>query len=269
MTITELRKSYNPTGLHDRFHVSTDGQERLPEELPDLDYGYYLRMTIVVNDLMREHGITKLPKSLRQELRHRYAKRCGTCATVLPLFCFQRNNSSADRLHSQCRSCNTGQNVRWYAENTEEVRERHQEWYAENAEAERERLAAWREQNPGYWESYYSTERGRLQKQLTEGYSRAVAAGNPAEKITPEDLLSHWEQQGINPLVCYLTEEVLSPQSRSIDHVLAISSGGGHVLDNLLPCTHTANSKKRDLSPEEALEKLTDNNEQETITNDQ
>lgn len=261
MTITEVRKSYNPTGLHDRFHVSTEGQERLPEELPELDYGYYLRMTVVANDLMQERGLTKLPQALRQELRHRYAKRCGKCTTVLPLFCFQANKSTADRLHSECRDCNSNQRSRWYADNGEEARERYRDWYSENAESERERLAAWRAENPGWWDSYYRSEdgRGRLQKQLTEGFARTVAAGNPAEKLTPEDLLSHWEQEGINPLVCYLTEEVLTPQTRSIDHVLAIANGGGHVLDNLMPCTHTANTKKNTMTPEDF---------KETITND-
>lgn len=266
MTITKLRKSYNPTGLHDRFHASADGQERLPEEMPELDYVYYLRMTIVVNDLMREHGIKQLPPALRQELRHRYAKRCGTCATVLPLFCFQHNNSTADRLHSQCRSCNSNQNVRWYSENTEEVRQRQQEWYAENAAAERERLAAWRAENPGYWESYYNTERGRLQKQLTEGHARALAAGNPAEKITPEDLLAYWQQQGINPLRCFYTNEGLTPQTRSIDHATPISRGGDHTMENIVPCTWAANDRKNTRTAEEFLEML--NNDKET-DNDQ
>lgn len=252
-TIKQHRKAYNPSGLHQRFAESATGQERLPEELPELDPFDYLKMSVVVNELMSELDLKSLPVEIRLELRDRYAKRCGKCSTVLPLFCFPANNSTPDRLHTECRDCNSNQRGRWYSDNADEIRARYQEWYKDNAESERERTAT----------NYHNPDgKYRLSNQLHQGYYRAVRAGNTADRITPEDLIQYWESIGIDPLVCYLTGETLTPLTRSLDHIVAIGKGGGHTVTNLAPSTAEANFKKNNVTPEEARERLARTNKE-------
>lgn len=111
----------------------------------------------------------------------------------------------------------------------ERARERARRWYAQN----KQRRAEYERRN-------------RLAYQLRDGYRRAVQAGGEAVKITPSELLSYWENTGVDPLVCYLTGEPLTEATRSLDHVVPVSRGGGHTLDNLLPCTFAANNRKQD-----------------------
>lgn len=128
----------------------------------------------------------------------------------------------------------------------------------EKKQRERERLrryyAANKEKRREYDRHRYRNDpHRRLSHQLRLGYSRAVESGCEAQEITPEELLRYWESTGVDSLRCYLTGEELDPQTRSIDHVTPISRGGGHVLENLLPTTFTANNRKQDKLPEELL----------------
>lgn len=128
----------------------------------------------------------------------------------------------------------------------------------EKKQRERERLrryyAANKEKRRAYDRHRYRNDpHRRLSHQLRLGYSRAVEAGCEAHQISPQELLQHWEQRGINPLRCYLTGAKLSVETGSIDHATPISRGGGHVLENLRPCTFTANNKKQHKLPEELL----------------
>lgn len=217
-------------------------QERLPKEvLPQAE--------ATVTRVMNEFYNGRATPRFNDVLRAHKVKRCASCQQLKYPEDFPGNKSTYDGLHDQCRGCNSIQRDRWYSENAEEIRARYQEWYKDNSESERERMAR----------NYYNPDgRYRLSIQLHSGYHRAVRVGNPAERVTPDELIQYWSENGINPLECWYTKEPLTEHTRSVDHKTSIAKGGGHVLDNLVPATLEANTKKKTKSPEEFLATITE-----------
>ena len=184
------------------------------------------RLTTQMNLFME--GRKLFPPSKSDELAELGVKRCPKCTTVKSTTEFCKVSSRRDGLDNKCKACN------------------------------RANVASYKEVNPEYDHNRYRDPESnhRLNKQLHNGYRRAIEAGNTAVRITPEELLAHWKSVGIDPLVCYLTGEPLDHLSRSIDHIDAISNGGEHNVTNLAPSTAEANFKKNNVTPEEARELL-------------
>lgn len=189
-------------------------------------------LTQEANQYLKENNKKLFPPAMAGELRESGAKRCSKCSTVKLITDFGSAKSRRDGLHNQCRECASTRFAKYREANQEALNEYRREYYATN-------------------------ELGRLREQLRNGYRRAIRAGNQADWITPEELLTYWNAKGINPLRCYLTGAELTIQNRSLDHVLAISNDGSHTVDNLYPCTLESNLRKRDMSPEDAVTKLT------------
>lgn len=199
-------------------------------------------LTDEMNDYMAETGRKLFPPAKADELRELGAKRCSKCATVKLVESFPKDSRARDGLDGKCKTCNSAK--------TADYRERNPEYQREYDATNRERIFEYKHTR------YLTDEITRLRAQLSSGYYRAVAAGNQADWITAEHLLTYWSAKGIDPLVCYLTGESLTPFDRSIDHVVAIGNGGSHTVDNLMPCTLEANMKKKSLDPSDAKELL-------------
>lgn len=102
-----------------------------------------------------------------------------------------------------------------------------------------------------------------LMARLNVGYHRTLRLGLPvrADRIRPETLLAYWDSQGIDPTRCYYTGAVLE-DGWHLDHKMPLARGGAHVVENLVPCTAAANMDKKNLTAEEYMEAL--NNDQAT-----
>ncbi|MGD7001354.1 hypothetical protein [Corynebacterium halotolerans] len=217
-------------------------------------------LTEEMNAWMEATGRKRFPAGKADELRDLGAKRCGKCRSVKNLEDFPRNRSHRDGFHSQCKACNYADTKQWCAENPEYKAK----YYSQNREQTLERMAKYyrdhREERKAYdreyrhkhqerlqaydQNRYWNDKHYRLNHQLYLGYHRAVEAGNPAERIKPQDLLDYWEALGVDPLKCYLTGEKLTPQNRSVDHVVPLGRGGAHTAFNLMPCSLEANRTK-------------------------
>lgn len=188
-------------------------------------------LTAEANAEIERRGAKIMPRDLSAELRALGTKRCPGCETVHPLESFPGDSSRPDGLSARCSGCNADKCQRYYAETAETRRSKYREYYGINREREIQRGSA-----------YYFSH--RLDEQLSAGYRRAVEAGNPAEGITAEELVSHWESVGIDPFRSIYSGAELSEFSRSLDHSVPISKGGGHTLDNIVPCTNEENRSK-------------------------
>lgn len=68
-----------------------------------------------------------------------------------------------------------------------------------------------------------------------------------ADLLTPEAIVAHWGD------CCFYCEDGGFEQ---IDHFIAVAAGGHHVLDNVVPCCRTCNTKKRWEIDEQAIRLL-------------
>lgn len=200
-------------------------------------------------DFLAETGRKILPKEMKEDLLAQGAKWCGTCKSVKDVTEFNKNSVKADGLQTKCRSCSNGANAEWREDNRDRKRETDRSYRAANREKRIEYNRRYRaehlEEQRDYDRTRYATsELRRMNVQLRHGYLRAVEAGNPADRVTAEELLAHWKSVDIDPLTCILTGEALTPQTRSIDHATPISRGGSHTVSNLIPVSFDANLAK-------------------------
>lgn len=183
------------------------------------------------NAWMEATGRSLFPAARQAELLELGALRCPSCRTVRATQEFSRDRSRRTGYSGRCRECDSEKHA---AYSPEQGRARWQRYYRKH----REKLNAYDR------DRYRNDEHRRLSHQLLLGHRRCIRAGNPAEWIEPEQLLEHWESLGVDPLLCYLTGERLTPRTRSLDHVVAVSKGGAHALYNLMPSTFPANHRK-------------------------
>ncbi len=87
---------------------------------------------------------------------------------------------------------------------------------------------------------------------LCLGAARARKLGVCVEDVTSANLLAYWESQGVDPTWCYYTGEELADDWQ-LDHMMPLSRGGGHTVDNLVPCTGSVNSSKNNRTAEEYM----------------
>ncbi|MGW9568820.1 HNH endonuclease [Prescottella equi] len=172
--------------------------------------------------------MTKINRARVLELRAQGLKFCTGCEQELPLSGFHVNRRNQDGRQSRCRECQCSARNQYRTENPELERERARAYREANPELERERRRKYHAENP-------------ISERLRCGKNRARRRGLPADEITPEELHQHWQVQGIQPDRCIYCPGPFE----HLDHILPISLGGGHTIDNLIPSCEHCNLKKK------------------------
>ncbi len=156
----------------------------------------------------------------------------------------------------------------WYhATHAEELRQKHREYWARikdvrnplrkvytdaNRERERQRAAKWRVENKDRhnatsnawkkrnWERVYAREAKR----------RALKFGSAVGELRP---IYEWEKhwRSLDQVICKWCCKPFTPQECHCDHIMPLSRGGSHSLDNLcISCAH-CNLSKNCKTPDE------------------
>ncbi|MGP5557816.1 hypothetical protein ACTXN7_06300 [Corynebacterium flavescens] len=228
-----------------------------------------------------------LSNSLRAELFERGEKLCYSCSSILPLESFGKLSSASDGLATRCKQCSSHRVRAYYSENREAIRKRSRDRYRPVLKAPcfpvaRKQcpgcleLKAWTEyskrrrnndglesrcttctalyyqnnkQHRDAYTNHYRSSTNPWAERLSNGYTRAINAGAPAEKVTTAELLAHWEAVGIDPGVSVYSGTKLEPSTLSLDHTTPLSKPGGpgHVVTNLVPCLKHENDTKTDM----------------------
>ena len=144
----------------------------------------------------------------RAEMLKRGIRQCNTCNQVRPLGDFGKHTTSSDGYRYNCKLC--------------------------QGKARSASLAKLKEEDPLY-------------RRLQDGRKRSKKLGVPWSWFTTQDLLDHWESQGISPEHDVFTGEPLQADWE-LDHLVALTdpNSPGHQLGNLVPTNRTINQTKRD-----------------------
>lgn len=144
-------------------------------------------------------------------------RRCFRCGEELPILCFYPDKVKG--LSAQCRSCT--------------LKARRQ-WRRENRDAHSAMLREYRRNNPEAYRRYNMERRARLLNAETETFT--------AEEVFDRD---GW--------CCGLCDETIDggmvwpdPMSPSVDHIIPLSKGGAHTLDNVQAAHLVCNMRKSD-----------------------
>lgn len=159
--------------------------------------------------------LKEVKKFPRVRLKPPKTKRCRLCGEFLPIVDFGFARATADGRNSICRNCNVGKTSVILA---------------------RQRLSS-----PG-------TQLGKIR--LAGGKRRAKKKGRPVEVVSVKDLAMLWKHQ---KGTCRWCGKGLNPfEDCTIDHLVPVSKGGGHTMENLVfacsRCNFTRNDGKTSFS---------------------
>lgn len=191
---------------------------------------------------------------------------CSICGVTKPLTEFGRRKDSPAGFRSACNDCkriadaaamrrwrernpdlNLERARQWRAEHPEEERERYRRYDAANREKRRLAIAKSRAENPEH-----HRELNRKWREANIEISRARCRAYWHRRRSGSDPSAHVDAYAelilLQPCAyCGATDNM------SIDHVVPLSRGGTHDVDNLLPACRSCNSSKGNRLLEEWL----------------
>ncbi len=192
----------------------------------------------------------------------RTAKPCSKCGETKPFAEFSTTPRTSDGRHSWCKSC--CRDLARASYDPEKARERHSlkqddpayramkklaydRWRAEHPERMKAACLRWRAENPERvreasrrWAAE-NADRVRISKRVTRQNRRAVMA---ATSVGPVRLLEILDRDG---MVCHLCRiGIESADDLHFDHVVPLSRGGTHTMDNIKPAHAACNLRKHD-----------------------
>lgn len=148
-------------------------------------------------------------------------KTCYKCKTVKSLEAFSKLSRSKDGRQSKCKDCF----AEYYKQNAEKQKQAYKDWRSipENIERARETRKA-----------YLQTDAGKDAKRSDKMRRRSLT--RTGDRVAMSDLISLYGDTCLFP-GCVRTDI-------EMDHVIPLSLGGAHALENLQPLCKTHNAAK-------------------------
>jgi 5-methylcytosine-specific restriction endonuclease McrA len=152
-------------------------------------------------------------------------KICSRCTQEKDIIEFSRDRRKKDGLRTYCKKCGRETFSSWLDKNREERKKYCREWHKEHRESERKKHRQWKLDNP---EKNAAHERKRRQN----------AANVGGEGITVE------QQNQLYEDYCYRCAYCGKKVKLTLDHIVPVSKGGRHEIDNAVPACASCNSSK-------------------------
>lgn len=197
-------------------------------------------------------------------------KRCNKCNLVYDISYFRKNSDAKDGLSNVCKSCASIQNKKYY-ENNKEIILKKEKVYRKNqfnkiqkrrkaySEANKDKISEYHKnyysKNKKYFklrnESYYKTNKEKV-RLLVRSYAKKnpdkvkiYSENKRSRKFGSRDRVSLDEWNAIlnrfgHKCLCCGKEGIKLTQ----DHVIPLTLGGRHSIDNIQPLCTSCNSRK-------------------------
>lgn len=182
-------------------------------------------------------------------------KTCAKCKTIKPKSDFSKSKALRDGLQSSCKECQNN----YYAANADRIRERNRKHYAANSDRitkkQRDRYEANEDGASDRKRQYYRDNReliaGRHKQYYADNFERFIAYSrrrramllNAEGDHTSADVRRLLELQRHKCAYC----KTCVKGGYHVDHIVALSKGGGNGPDNLQilcpPCNLSKNAK--------------------------
>ena len=142
-------------------------------------------------------------------------------------------------------------NKQWYEDNKDKISERRKQYRKDNKDKIAKRHKQWYEDNKDkileQRKQWYSTPQGQVSS-FNRYYRRRIKKQNQGSGIIKEQWLECMKFFGWK---CAYSGQVLSKDTRSLDHVKPLNQGGKHEIWNVVPMYRPYNSSKHDKDMEE------------------
>lgn len=135
---------------------------------------------------------------------------------------------------------NAARTKAWKLANPDRFKARMAAWHALHPESQRRSIATWWTNHPDYRAAYRlaNTDKVRAWGRASSSRRRARLRGARAT-LTTRDIAETFIAFGMACAYCLRADVALE-----VDHVVAISQGGDHVPDNIVPACRSCNARK-------------------------
>ena len=179
-------------------------------------------------------------------------KKCTVCGRwlVASTYNFHRTKSGRYGLASQCKECRNKENKKWRLENKDKITEISKQYYENNKHKILENRKQYYETNKDkilenrkqYYKQYYQSPQGQV-TYFNSYQRRRAKEEEQGTGITKDQWL---EMMKFFDFRCAYSEERLTKDTRSVDHIVPLNSNGEHEIWNLVPMAKSLNSSKQD-----------------------
>lgn len=189
-----------------------------------------------------------------------HEKKCTKCGTVKSLDQFHRKSTGKFGRAPHCKECVSVNKANHYTENRDRLTAYKRDYYKRNTDTLSQRNKQWRSQNQTYLSeykrTYYRENKERLSDQMRQYQKdnidrwlldshrrRMLKSVSAFDGSSNQDVIARWGE------FCYLGGERVAQDGKPLEnfhleHVVPLSRGGSHTIDNLRPsCAHHNLSK--------------------------
>ncbi len=197
---------------------------------------------------------------------------CSRCGEIKPISEYTKSKSRKDGLCSICKICDRERGRQYYLGHLERERkkrkaysESHKEinnqrgkaWYINNREKRIEQIKAYKESRLDWYRDYikrWYVEHPDKRKQYIARYMRShpeiIKARNAKRKLLMRmqrvgkvDYDAILERDG---LMCHICGQVIDRSQLQFDHIIPLSKGGAHSMENISVAHARCNNQKGD-----------------------
>ena len=172
------------------------------------------------------------------ESNEMHFKTCTKCGETLPATTeyFYKQKNGKYGLLSICKKCIAERGKQYREDNKDKIAERNKQYYKNN----KDNIAEYQKQ-------WHSTPQGQVSS-FNKKCRRRIKEQNQGNGITKEQWL---ECMKFFNFRCAYSGQVLSKDTRSLDHIKPLNQGGEHEIWNVVPMYKSYNSSKQDKDMEE------------------
>ena len=156
----------------------------------------------------------------------------------------EANKEKIAERHKQWCEVNKGKiaehQKRYYEANREKIIEQQKQYREDNKDKIAEYYEANKEKIAEYKKQYYQSPKGQVVR-FNDNQRRRTKEEQQGSGITKEQWL---EMMSFFDWECAYSGETLSKNTRSIDHIVPLNSGGDNMIWNCVPMTRSLNSSK-------------------------
>lgn len=171
------------------------------------------------------------------------SKRCTKCGETKSFSDFTKDKSKKSGYCSWCKECHSELSAKWNRLHPEKVKESLRKWLSENIEKRRQ-YSREKQKQYGYKpnpEIHRKWKRNHPEKISQYNRNRRASRKGSEGNISADEWNNVVSRYGNKCLCCGATNIKLT-----LDHVIPLSTGGTHTIDNVQPLCTSCNSRKRD-----------------------
>jgi 5-methylcytosine-specific restriction endonuclease McrA len=167
-------------------------------------------------------------------------KRCCSCELEKSLEQFNKDKNKKDGRSYRCKDCNAKSAKLWREKNPEKFKESLRSGYLKNREKRLDAARSWRNENKETKREYNRKRKSLLRNGSAESFT-------DAQVISEYGNLCHICSTEIDMNAPRWTAQEGWEFGLHIDHVVPVSKGGPHSIDNVRPSHAICNLRKNDV----------------------